>query len=112
MTGDLTVQGSIYQTSDRRLKENISDVDYAHMASANMLKIKKYNFIDDGEKKPVYGVIAQDAEELHLNDVVVTKEDGMKAVDYTSVTLLKIAYLEHEIKRLNGIIENLIKDKQ
>jgi hypothetical protein len=36
----------------------------------------------------------------------------MKAVDYTSVTLLKIAYLEHEVRRLNQIIEKLISDKQ
>jgi hypothetical protein len=94
------------------MKENVTDVEYEYMANANMVKIKKFNFIDDKEKKTVYGVIAQDVEAQQLNDVVVTKNDGMKAVDYTGLSLLKIAYLEQEVRRLNKIIEKLIGGKQ
>jgi hypothetical protein len=110
MTGDLIVQGSIYQTSDERLKENIVKANYTDMANVNMIKIKKFNFIDDENKKPVYGVIAQDVETFMLNDIVATREDGMKVVDYTGLSLLKIAYLENEVRKLDEMIERLLEN--
>jgi hypothetical protein len=36
----------------------------------------------------------------------------MKAVDYTGLSLLKIAYLEQKIKELENIINELKENKQ
>jgi predicted nucleic acid-binding Zn-ribbon protein len=82
------------------LKENIDEADFMKKIAANKVEVKQFNFKDDPNKSTVYGVIAQDLEARGLNEMVVTKEDGYKAVDYTSLMMLKIAYLENENKIL------------
>jgi hypothetical protein len=52
-------------------------------------------------------VIAQDVEQLGLEELVYTNDEGFKSVDYTSLMLLKIAYLENENKRLNHKLDLL-----
>jgi hypothetical protein len=94
------------------LKENIERVDYPIYANANGVAIKKFNFKNDGDRRTVYGVIAQEVEAAGLEEIVVTNEDGFKGVDYTALSLLKIAYLENEVKRLEGMIKQLMDNKQ
>ena len=106
MTGNLTAP-AFYASSDERLKENIENVSYSKVANAASLSIKSFNFKADETKKTVIGVIAQEVEKANLGFAVVTGEDGMKAVDYTSICLLKIAYLEEKIKELDSIIKEL-----
>ena len=64
LPNDLIVQGTISNPSDMKLKENINDLtnDFCE----NILKItpKKYNFINDENKKEHYGIIAQELEEI------------------------------------------------
>jgi len=103
---------AFYATSDERLKENIENVSYAKMANAANVDIKSFNFKNDEEKKTVIGVIAQDVEKENLGFIVSTSDDGMKAVDYTGLSLLKIAYLEQKIKELENIINELKENKQ
>jgi len=115
--GDTYVNGNVtanafYATSDERLKENIENVSYAKMANAANVNIKSFNFKSDEEKKTVIGVIAQDVEKENLGFIVSTSSDGMKAVDYTGLSLLKIAYLEQKIKELENIINELKENKQ
>ena len=110
ITGDVTAN-AFYATSDERLKENIENVSYAKMANAANVNIKSFNFKSDEEKKTVIGVIAQDVEKENLGFIVSTSNDGMKAVDYTSLSLLKIAYLEQKIKELENIINELKENK-
>ena len=111
ITGDVTAN-AFYATSDERLKENIENVSYAKMANAANVNIKSFNFKSDEEKKTVIGVIAQDVENENLGFIVSTSNDGMKAVDYTGLSLLKIAYLEQKIKELENIINELKENKQ
>lgn len=111
MTGNLTAP-AFYASSDERLKENIENVSYSKVANAASLSIKSFNFKTDETKKTVIGVIAQEVEKANLEFAVVTGEDGMKAVDYTSICLLKIAYLEEKIKELDSIIKELKDNKQ
>ena len=115
--GDTYVNGNVtanafYATSDERLKENIENVSYAKIANAANVNIKSFNFKSDEEKKTVIGVIAQDVEKENLGFIVSTSDDGMKAVDYTGLSLLKIAYLEQKIKELENIINELKQNKQ
>ena len=111
ITGDVTAN-AFYATSDERLKENIENVSYAKMANAANVNIKSFNFKSDEEKKTVIGVIAQDVENENLGFIVSTSNDGMKAVDYTGLSLLKIAYLEQKIKELEDTINELKQNKQ
>ena len=111
ITGDVTAN-AFYATSDERLKENIENVSYAKMANAANVNIKSFNFKSDEEKKTVIGVIAQDVEKENLGFIVSTSNDGMKAVDYTGLSLLKIAYLEQKVKELEDTINELKQNKQ
>ena len=92
VTGTVTASQAIY-SSDRNLKENIEDVPYDLAKLANDVKVKSFNFI--GEQDRIYGVIAQEVQEAGLGEIVYTKDDGHLAVDYTSLSMLKIAYLEN-----------------
>ena len=99
VSGTITAQGAIY-SSDINLKENIAEAEYLKRVLANKIKVKEFNFKDDPNKAKVYGIIAQDLEANGLGEIVYTKDDGFKAVDYTSLMMLKIAYLENENKIL------------
>jgi hypothetical protein len=92
VTGTVTASQAIY-SSDRNLKENIEDVPYDLAKLANDVKVKSFNFI--GEQDRIYGVIAQEVQQAGLGEIVYTKDDGHLAVDYTSLSMLKIAYLEN-----------------
>ena len=109
----LTVPGcakatNFYQTSDRNAKENIATPDFGKLVNANNAHVMKFNFKDDPNHVDTYGVIAQDIEELGLNEIVMTDETGRKSVDYTSLMMLKIAYLENENKSLRSTLNDIL----
>lgn len=85
-------------TSDRRLKENISD--YACSKSILDLPIKKFDFIN-GPKNQI-GCIAQDLQEI-CPEIVSENSDG-----YLSIQESKIVYLLlDEVKRLRKEVDEL-----
>lgn len=109
VNGDTVVNGTISantitHTSDIKLKKNIESISYEKAVKANDLEIKQFNFINDETNRTIYGIIAQEAEELGLNEIVYGNET--KSVDYNSLIMLKLAYLEKENKSLK---QNLIK---
>ena len=106
VTGTITASGAIY-SSDRDLKENIEFVAREDFNKAKNIPIKSFNLKEDNDKNKMYGVIAQEVQEAGLNELVYTKEDGHLAVDYTSLMMLKIAYLENFCAHLNGKIVEL-----
>ena len=55
----------------------------------------------------MYGVIAQDVEAAGLNELVHTDEQGIKAVDYTSLLILRIANLESMIAQMHKKLVDL-----
>ena len=104
VTGTVTASQAIY-SSDRNLKENIEDVPYDLAKLANDVKVKSFNFI--GEQDRIYGVIAQEVQQAGLGEIVYTKDDGHLAVDYTSLSMLKIAYLENLCQELLYDVDKL-----
>ena len=114
---DLFVVGSIYNPSDITLKENISDL--TNEFCSNILKItpKKYNFINDENKKEHYGIIAQDLEEvfpkLVTNTVIEDSENNIneiKCVNYLElipIMIAKMKDMQNEIDKLNISLENI-----
>jgi len=106
VAGQITATSAIY-SSDVNLKENINNADINKKIAARKVEIKEFNFKDNPNKDKVYGIIAQEVEEQGLNEIVFTKEDGYKAVDYTSLMMLKIGYLENENEALKNTIMDL-----
>ena len=112
--GCLEIQGCVkasgfYQSSDRNLKENIIKPDSDKVSSANRVPILKFNYKNDESHRDVYGVVAQEVDANNLGELVYVDENGNKSVDYTSLMILKIAYLENENARLNQELFNLSK---
>ena len=113
VSGTVTASGAIY-SSDRNLKENIDFVKREEFNKAKNIFAKSYNLKSDESKAKTYGVIAQEVQEAGLPELVkITDDKGTLGVDYTSLFVLKIAYLEDFCAMLNGRIvelENRIKE--
>lgn len=104
-----------YYSSDRKLKENITDIPDA-LAKVNHIGGKLFDWTDEyinkvgGEdkyftQKSDFGVIAQDVEEV-FPVAIRHREDGTLAVDYQKLCALAFA----AIKELNREVE-LLKNK-
>jgi hypothetical protein len=104
-----------YYSSDRKLKENITDIPDA-LAKVNHIGGKLFDWTDEyiskagGEdnyftQKSDFGVIAQDVEEV-FPVAIRHREDGTLAVDYQKLCALAFA----AIKELNKEVE-LLKNK-
>ena len=112
---DLYVVGSINNPSDITLKENISDL--TNEFCGNILKItpKKYNFINDENKKEHYGIIAQELEEvfpkLVTNTVIEDSENNIneiKCVNYLElipIMIVKMKNMQNEIDELKILLQ-------
>lgn len=102
----------VYTTSDERLKENIDSADFSKAFNAHDIDIKEFNFKDDETKAKMYGVIAQNLLNHDLKELVYEDENGTYSVDYTSLLLLKVKFLENEVELLKYRLEKLEnKDK-
>ena len=110
--GDQTSNGNIraygditaYYSSDATLKDNISSIDdpleKVMQISGNTFTWKENDAGHEGEDT---GVIAQEIEALGLPGIVVTRENGKKAVRYEKLVPLLI----EAIKELNAKVEML-----
>lgn len=93
----------VTQTSDIRLKENISTI-VEDTDKIKKVKFFEFNYISDKNKTKSYGVIAQDLEEVGLNNLVIEDADGYKSVDYISLLVLEIQRLRNEVNTLKSKI--------
>lgn len=93
------LSGSVNQSSDICLKENIKPID-----AKDNLQLVEFTWKDTKEKG--YGAIAQEVEKYYPE--LVVGEDGQKSVNYIGLHTIKIAQLENEIKELKKQIEILI----
>jgi hypothetical protein len=108
---DLIVIGSINSPSDISLKENINDLTYDFCNNILNIKSKKYNFINDENKKERYGIIAQELEEYFPELITNTGfEDAdnniksIKTVNYLElipIMIVKMKNMQNEIDELN-----------
>ena len=100
-------------SSDKNLKEHILDLkteDIISVSKVENVRLKSFNFKDEPDRR-VYGVIAQEVQEAALDDLVYTKDDGMLAVDYTSLLILKVAELEKYLNTARVAIDMAINLK-
>ena len=107
VNGNLLVTGDVtaYHSSDKRLKDNISPIPWA------IDKVKAlggYSF--DWNNKSEHeghdiGVIAQEVEEV-LPELVVTREDGYKAVSYEKIVALLIEAIKDQQLQIDALKSN------
>jgi hypothetical protein len=109
-----------YYTSDRRLKDNIKNIENG------IDKIKKLNGVSFNwnDKQDIYevgkkdyGVVAQDVEDI-LPELVETRANGYKAVKYEKLTAVLIEAIKEqqtqiesqktEIEELKDLVKQLI----
>lgn len=109
VSGTVTARQGMYTSSDISRKDNIKYLDPKDISLASRVNLKEFTYKDDPSGRKVYGVIAQDVEAIGLNNLVHYDEDGVRAVDYTGLLLLKLAALENEIAVLKHKLEE--KDK-
>ena len=113
INGALTVSGDItaFASSDKRLKNNLEKINDP---LDKLNKINGYTF-DWIEKEGIHsnkghdiGVIAQEIEEV-LPEVVVTRENGYKAVRYEKIVPLLIETIKEQQKQINKLNDRLEK---
>ena len=103
--GSLTASGNITAYSDITLKENIEVIDNA-LDKVCAIRGVTYNRKDKDISDRQAGVIAQEIEKV-LPEVVITDENGIKAVAYGNV----VGLLVEAIKELKDEIEELKRSK-
>ena len=109
MTGNLTVQGTIqatgdvvaFSSSDERLKDNLKPITDA---LDKTLTLTGYEF-DWNDNQDIHqghdvGVVAQEVEQV-LPDIVVTRDDGYKAVKYERLVPLLIESVKSQQQQID-----------
>ena len=99
---DLYVNGSLYNTSDVRLKENIKTISAYNTNGLLDLHPVEFQFKSDITQQLHYGFIAQEIEQVYP-DLVKKSEIGHKRVNYIELIPLlvsKIQLLQNEINEL------------
>jgi len=100
---DLTVAGSISETSDVRLK---SDIERIENAVLKVSQLNGYTFLKKNSEKRSSGVIAQEVEKV-LPEVIIIDKDGYLSVSYANMVGLlieAIKELQNEIIELKKIL--------
>ena len=106
INNDLIVTGSIYNTSDQRLKDNIKEIteeDIENLFTLNPIHFKY-------KKNPIkthYGFLAQDVEKV-FSQLVENNNDGYKTVNYQELIPLMLAKMKH----MQNQIDELKNEKQ
>ena len=98
---DTLYASAFYESSDIRLKQNIKQV----LTSNDIPQIKEFDWKNTG--KHSYGLIAQELESMGYSELVDTKDDGYKSVNYTAAHSLIIGKLQLKIKELEDRIKYL-----
>jgi hypothetical protein len=89
INNDLIVTGSIFNTSDARLKNNIKEITKEDMENLFSLNPINFKYIKNS-KKTHYGFLAQDVEKI-FPQLVENNNDGYKTVNYQELIPLMLA---------------------
>jgi hypothetical protein len=114
VTGAITATGDItaFSASDIRFKENItaieSPIEKIKMISGNTYDWKAENKDIHGFEGNDVGVIAQEIEEV-LPQLVVTRDNGYKAVKYDKLVALLIEGIKEQQKQIEDLSNKINK---
>jgi hypothetical protein len=111
INSDLYVNGSIYNPSDKNLKQNIEPITDDKSNSIINLEPVKFNYKDDKEQRKHLGFIAQDVEKIYP-ELVTGSLNNVKSINYVEfipLLVLKIQNQQKEIDELREQINELSK---
>lgn len=99
----ISASTSISTSSDKRIKENIKEIDLSNLI--DMVKVKKFDYIKG--KNNVIGVIAQDLLENEFSNYLITKDEktGLLSVDYNALAMACIQKVQNLEKRISILEE-------
>lgn len=107
---NLIVTGAIFNTSDERLKENISKIEDEDVDKLFTINPLIFSYKEDLKHKKHYGVIAQEVEKVFPELVEDNNNYGYKTVNYqelTPIMLAKIKKMQNEIDELKESIKSI-----
>ena len=99
---DIYIDGSIYNPSDAKLKENIEYISSEQIDSLFNLNPVKFSYKSDREKQKHFGLLAQDIEKIYPELVKIVDKD-YKTVNYQEllpIMLAKMKLMQNEIDEL------------
>ena len=108
---------AFYASSDRRLKENIKDLDLNCLDLVNNINLREFSWKTDEEHKPTIGAIAQELKQILPEKYVHEFIGGQETDDeYLSINDSKLVYLligaiqeqQKEIESLKAKIDSKI----
>ena len=102
LNNDLYVNGSIYNTSNAILKENVVLLSENNKDGLLKLKAVEYSFKADRTHQTHYGFIAQDVEKIYP-DLVKTSAVGYKTVNYIELIPLLISRMQDMQKEIDDL---------
>ena len=107
INNDLIVTGSIYNSSDERLKKNIVKINEDKLDALFILNPIHYSYKNDKKCKTHFGLIAQDVEKSFPELVENNNISGYKSVNYQELIPIMIA----KMKIMQDEIDEIKKSK-
>jgi hypothetical protein len=113
IAGNLTVEGTFSNPSDKKLKTNINNLDENKINNVLKLNPVTYSYNYDIENKTHFGFIAQEIEEFYpelVSNNFTYKNDTYKTVNYIElipIMLSKIQNMQNEIDELKKNITKI-----
>ena len=96
---------ALFETSDKRLKENIEDVDEDCSNIVKKINVKTFNMKGDDQKKNHIGFIADELQDLLPKKIegVVDKNGGYLGVNYGKMTAVLIKALQETLNKVEHL---------
>ncbi|NNC44252.1 MAG: hypothetical protein HKN99_00020, partial [Winogradskyella sp.] len=101
-TGNATLAGTLTQNSDRRLKKDITAINYG-LNEILQLQPKVYNWINRKTEKKSLGLIAQEVQPI-ISEIVNAQDDEQKTLGISYTELIPV--LIKAIQEQQAIIDN------
>ncbi|MEI4232984.1 tail fiber domain-containing protein [Roseovarius sp. D22-M7] len=101
VVGDIQYTGVISDVSDRRLKDNISDLS-GELGKIVSLQGVSFTMNDDPKKRVELGFIAQDVEEIYPT-LVATDEKGFKSLNYQGLIAPMLEAIKEQQKEISAL---------
>jgi len=103
---DLIVTGHIFNVSDERLKDNITEINEETFNHLLELKSSSFTYKNDSKKKKHYGFLAQDVENF-FPELVENNNSGYKTVNYQEFIPLILAKMKNMDEEINSLKEEI-----
>jgi hypothetical protein len=108
---NLTVNGSIFNTSDINLKEHIEPILNSKIENLLNLEPVEYKFKNDITKRSHYGLIAQDVEKIYP-ELINNNDLGYKAVNYIELIPMLLSKMKDMQKEITDLREQIEGNKK